>query len=377
VTLDDIAARCGVHRMTVSRALRGFPHISAKTRASILQAASELGYDPSQHEGARRLALRRHAKDVLNRVIALCIPYNNGNILNSYFNVLYDGILTVLLAEEYSALMISANVTHTTRDALPLPFHRGDVDALIGMMAPYVFYPLQTKLRDLPTFDNRPILSLMEKVRGCSSVCADDQRGAYDAASHLLALGHRHLLLFVDPEQRQVENSRQSGVSQALCEFDLNPAQYLHVYTLPHIPGTWLDPDMTAFTTADGEVPPAEADARHALATYLQAHPEITALVAQNDTNARHAWYVLNALNLRVPEDMSLIGFDDTDPITDEHGRNILTSVRIPLRQIGQAAGRCIIRHVENPELPEEDLVLPVELIIRASTAPPRAMSGE
>lgn len=366
VTLDDIAAQCGVHRMTVSRALRGFPHIKAETRARILQMADALGYDPSQHEGARRLALRRHDKDVLNRVVALSMPYP-GALSISYFSMLFDGILETLLDRDYSALMLSFDRKLLTRDTLPLPFHRGDVDALIGIMAPLFFSPLVTRLRQLPSFDRRPIVSLMENIPDASFVGADDERGAYAATSHLLALGHRHLLQFYDPTSPHRDvSTRLAGATQAFRAAGLDPALYLHRYALPLIDGFWLGSEQISFD----DMPPGEYEARQALAAYLTAHPEITAILAQNDANARHAWYVLNALHRRVPEQMSLIGFDDTLPILDEQGRNLLTSVRLPLREIGQAAGHCILRHLEDPELPDEEIILPPTLVLRASTGP-------
>jgi LacI family transcriptional regulator len=103
----------------------------------------------------------------------------------------------------------------------------------------------------------------------------------------------------------------------------------------------------------------------------LRAHPEITAILAHNDLYAGSLHATLTGAGYRIPEEMSLVSFDDTDPVLNAHGHNILTTVHIPLLEIGQAAGRVIIGRVTGEMLADTTEVLPVRLTERASTAPP------
>lgn len=371
VTLQDIAERCGVKKNLVSRALRGLEHISPAKRAHVLQVAEEMGYNPMQHDAARRLALRKNGQNAPTNVIALYLPLpENSTPAHQYTNEIYQGLLHALKSAGYSALVTTTDFRQDGVITLPPPFHRGHVDGLITMFQSFSCYPLYAALRALPTFSARPILNLMHAVRGANFVGADDQAGAYAATAHLLALGHRHLLLFVDQVLGTVETARIAGAREAFCEQGLDPTYYLHQYPVSCGGVWWLDPDPKHFTTPEGEVPELELAARRQLAEYLRAHPEITALLAQNDTNARHAWYTINAMGLRVPENISLIGFDDVDPILDDQGHNLLTSVCIPLYDIGRTAGNTIIRHLEDPTLPDEEIILPTTLVVRASTGP-------
>jgi DNA-binding LacI/PurR family transcriptional regulator len=368
VTLQDIADRCGVQKNAVSRALRGLDRVSSATRARVLQVAAELGYNPAQHDAARRLVARRNGQMVRTHVIALHLPLPTYGTPPRYFNEIYYGLLQACKDAGYSALITTTELMTDAPVVLQPPFHRGDVDGLITLAKPFACYPLYAALRALPSFGPRPILSLMHSVRGANFVGADDQGGSYAAASHLLNLGHRHLLLFVDPVQSSIETARIAGVRDAFYEYGLDPAPYLNLYPLPRGARNWLDPDSQYFTSPDGQVPEWELSERRQLANYLDAHPEITALLSQNDTNARHAWYTLTAMGRRIPEDISLIGFDDTDPFVDDQGHNLLTSIQLPLYEIGRTAVNTLINHIENPELPDEEIILPTSLALRAST---------
>ena len=97
VTQRDIAERCGVHQTAVSQALRHDPSISAATRERILAVALELGYDPEQHDAARRLVSRRHGTRIINRLIALFLPPRFHQ--STYFLKLFQGIWDVVSAE--------------------------------------------------------------------------------------------------------------------------------------------------------------------------------------------------------------------------------------------------------------------------------------
>ena len=110
---------------------------------------------------------------------------------------------------------------------------------------------------------------------------------------------------------------------------------------------------------------------------YLEEHPAVTAILPLNDSNAIHCWRVLQDAGYRIPEDISIIGFDDTDPLPDSNGNNLLTSVHLPLEEIGRETIRLLIRQIESRQMEQVEICLPVTLRVRNSTGPARPRTKE
>ncbi|HEY3416123.1 MAG TPA: substrate-binding domain-containing protein, partial [Armatimonadota bacterium] len=116
-------------------------------------------------------------------------------------------------------------------------------------------------------------------------------------------------------------------------------------------------------------------EVRHSrpLQAVLARHPEATAVLARNDYGAVQIWRALMQDGRKLPRDFSVVGFDDAFPIYDTQQQNILTTVRIPLEEVGREAARLILRLVEGgQEQGDERIVLPAELLVRSSTAAPK-----
>ena len=371
VTLQDIANRCGVSKWTVSAALNGYSRVSQETIDRVKRMAAEMGYDPTEHLAARRLALHKHGRAVINNLIALLLPayFHHGN---DYIMLMFRGILDVLTAQRFGLLMAyhSGSFHELT---LPPGITRGDVDGVITFGdlagdAPGV-------LRNHAATRSLPVLSLITRVPGGSSVLANYAQGGYLATRHLLELGHRQLLVFHPAGQEMAldePTARAGGVLLALRERGLEPARCLHGL-LPS--PRWYDPQSLC-ELIQGLISPEERAARRLLLSYLAEHPEVTAIFAHNDPGAIHTWYTLRAAGYRVPEDISLIGFDDTDPLLDADGRNCLTTIRTPLLEIGHEAAKLMIHRVTGQQPAEKDIILDTELIVRATTAPPPQAAG-
>ncbi len=171
-----------------------------------------------------------------------------------------------------------------------------------------------------------------------SSVTFDFQQGGYLAATHLLSLGHRHLLHFssesLNPDMLHVDPRQQclTGYQQACHEFGLDPTRHLHYSPLE----TRLNqsayiamkqPRLAALSATVAWV------RKHPLLRMLRSHPEITAILAPNDPTAVIYCGILQRGEYRIPHDISVVGFDDTEALFDSSGQNTLTTVRIPLRQ--------------------------------------------
>ncbi len=230
VTLKDIAEHCGVTVATVSRALRTPERHNKATAARILQAATELGYDPLHHQGARRLALSRFGKQLINHLIAVVFPpyFYRAN----YFAEIFQGLLDVLTPDGFGLLTLDTQADSPLK--LPPSFSRGDIDGVIALATPHTIGKIAAQLRNEPCFRQRPILSLLHPTPGCSMVGIDAQHGAYLAAGHLLDMGHRHLLHFFglepggDWSPREWGYQMLLGYQHACRERGLDPAVHLH-----------------------------------------------------------------------------------------------------------------------------------------------------
>ena len=357
VTVKDIAQRCGVHFMTVSRALRGDPRVKPATTEAIKAMATEMGYDPANGHAARRLVMQGRDQVLINKAISLFFPPNF--VRNMYFADLFEGIIEELTPEGFTIHLIPTYNPESPDMALPkLPdvFRRGDTDGAIVTRWPPLCGPLLEQLRHEPNFGNRPVLSLLFKLPGCSAVFTDDFVGMYAAMQHLLDLGHRKFLHFYwcfDEEVEVEMRQRYSALCQACSDRGLDPAEHLIVGLL----------DWESSLHHRMEKP---------LRTALRAHPDITAVIAPNDFYAVQAVDILRTMQLTVPGDISLLGFDDIIPLMNSAKDNILTTVRLPLEAVGREAARIIMGRINGTITEAHTIILPTEFIPRSSTAPPR-----
>lgn len=366
ITQRDLAHHLQISQQAVSRALRHDPRISADTVARVIAAAEELGYDIAQHQAARRMALIKVGGVVSNHLV--CLLAHRSFTEANYFIELFRGIMHGLTAQGYDLITSHTDGAPETL-VLPMSVRRGDVDGVISMIRPEATRRFLELARGLPTFGGRPVVSLMWAVPGACSVRVDDEMCGYLAMRHLLQGGHRQVvrLAFInlpgDPEALRFQ-----GMRRALREHGLEPADCLTTLYIGH--ESWLNspPFTDELASPAYELRASGGAPVGSLPDYLHRRPEVTALLALNDGSAIRAWYLLERAGIRIPADISLIGFDDTDPMLDAEGRNILTTVRAPLRQIGQEAARLLLQAQAGGEIVEEQVVMPPELIIRQST---------
>ena len=369
VTQWEIAHRCGVNQATVSLALRGDPRVKQETLKRVLEVAAELGYDPAIHDMARRLVSRRHGTQMLNRLVALLLPPYFYRA--TYFARIVQGIMDEMTRARFTLVIHYNRLPNAEDDALlqlPPIFHCGGVDGVIAYAGPPSFDALRDQLQKCAGFARNPVVSLLGPAADCCSVVTDDRQGAYRSATHLLDLGHRHLLQFCYCAGRSTIIDRLSGVELAMRERGLDPAKYLHRYDLPN---GWLHP-------APPEPRPTQlpdhAGGEQPLVAYLRANPEITGILAHNDFNALRIRDTLRDACWRVPEDYSLVGFnDETDLGYDTAAHNQLTTVRLPLEDIGQQAARLLLEQVTDLQPRQEEcLTLPTEFVVRGTTTSAR-----
>ncbi|HEY3376180.1 MAG TPA: LacI family DNA-binding transcriptional regulator [Armatimonadota bacterium] len=355
VTLQEIADACGVHLMTVSRALRqDRRNVSEDTIRRITAVAAEMGYDPARNDFVRRMVRRRHGQRVVNQAVALFYPPQFYK--DRYASSLLSGLASVLEPRYYAVVQVNTYVRVIPSVPLPrdLPpiLKRGEVDGAIALAESVSFTETVGLLRKEPHFHNRPIISLMRPFAGCSTFMGDDYAGGVAAAKHLLDLGHRHVLYFQSDSSDHRRGEQQRGSRQAFADAGLDPDRYLHA-----------QPYNSSFGVAEERL-------TQPLWQALAASPEITAILAPNDWYAIILYHLLRGRGIRVPEDMSLVGFDGTLLSVDDPRVAFLTSVRVPLEEIGRRAAEFLVRCIENDCEATTTEVFPVELLVNHSTGP-------
>ena len=356
-------------KTTVARVLNDKPHVKPALRARVLAAATELGYNPAVHDVARRLAYRKTGRRLLHRTIGLLI--NDEVYRINYHARLHKGIVEEVTAQHYILLSVlfAKNDPHPAIALDRILMH--GVDGLIVQPGGDLAARVQEQAQQRQHTHGCPYvisLSLDPEVDG---VYADERQGAYDAVQALLALGHRFFLHFITYpflENIHLQN-RLAGVRQALLEAGLNSEAHLHLFRLPEQPFSWATPESLS---VDYAMIPPDSLQGHPLVGYLRAHPRITALLAYNDACAIHAWRTLAAVGKHIPRDYSLVGFDDTDPVRDSAGQNLLSSVQLPLEEIGRRVVRLIIQQIERQQTETVQQIVPTAYMQRASVGPAR-----
>ena len=338
-TSADVATEAGVSRTTVSFVLNGRSDVKipAATRTRVLQAAERLGYHP--HAPARQLAGGR------SHVIALVLRQTAEQIAAD-----------ALLAETLRGLAIAARTGGFRVMVEPLHLDGPDssyagllraqhADGLV-ISGPRTDDPqLQSLVRDgFPVILQGALPDL-----DVTSVDVDNVAGARDAVEHLIGLGHRRIACITNaPLVYTAAQERLAG------------------YRAAHA-AAGLPVDEGLVATGDFDAPSGHAAMRE-----LLERTSFDAVFAASDVVALGAIGALREAGLRVPRDCSVVGFDDI-PLA-AYFDPPLTTIRLPASELGQAAGRALLERIADPSADARRTLLPTELIVRASTAPPRGV---
>ncbi len=336
--IRDVARLAGVSHQTVSRALNDSPNVRAATRDRVLAAIEQLGYRPN--EAARALSTKR------SRLIG--VLSTQGQHYGPSKSV--QAIETA--AREAGYRLTTSNIAAVDADAI-----RAGLDALVAqsveaivVVAPQV--RTVEAIRDLSIAV--PFVTLeatgLDPLHGLS---VDQVGGARLAVRHLVELGHERIAHLAGPLDWIEARARVAGFEAELAASELGA-------------GTVLEGDWTA-------------DAGYRLGRELlsvRREDAPTAVFAANDQLALGVLHAASQLGLRVPHDLSVVGFDDMPEAA--HFQPPLTTVRQDFTEIGRRAMARLVSALGGEDAPADALILP-ELIVRESTAPPRtgSMGGE
>jgi LacI family transcriptional regulator len=333
VTIREIAELAGVSIATVSRVVNGHSDVSEETRDTVMRIVREHGY--ATNRSARGLSAGRTG--LVGVLVPLVYPVYFSAILSGAAEALYEQELRLVLSptqhEHDREVSLLDRLMHGMTDGAMIVLPEESSDELARLLEQgYRFVVVD------------PRLPLDERV---PSVSAAHASGADQAMSHLLGLGHRRIAAITGPRGWVATEDRRRGYHAALAAQGILPEPSLEV-------------------EADFEIAPGRDAAGH----LLDLHDPPTAIFAFNDNLAIGALQAARDRGLRVPGDLSVVGFDDVEPATIV--TPTLTTVRQPLAEMGRTAVNLLMRLLERQRFETLRVELATRLVVRESTGPPR-----
>lgn len=328
-TLADLAREAGTSRSTASRALSGRGYVSPDARHRLMAAAERLGYVPNA--SARTLKQRR------SNVVGVIVS----DLGNQFYARLAAGIEQVLRERGYHMVIVGDNTDGSEELTAARTF--------LAMHAPGVI--ITPGAPDATGFLLRrgvPVVEVDRRMseQPCDAVVIDNVRGGRMAVEHLLALGHTRIAHLGVRTDFTSDAGRLEGYRQAHTAAGVPVDERLVLRVALH--------DETVAERITG----------------LLARESPTAIFAANNILAMQAWRAIRARGLSLPDDVSLVGFDDVQWM--EMVSPAITVVDQPTLELGRRAAALLLRRLEEPiSAPTAELLQP-SLLVRASTAPPR-----
>lgn len=328
VTLADVARAAGVSKMTVSNVINNKSGMTEKTRVRVQRAISATGY--VVNPVARALAGKR------SNLIGVLTPRLNWPFVSE---ILHGASVTTEAAGLNLAIFTTASNVTLERERA----------GLLRTLADGVLLVIPSEDEHEILGDTLPVVTL--GAQGKRTVQVDNHAGGRLAAQHLIDLGHRRIAHITGQHsQLRDAHEREEGFFAGLREAGLElPAEYLE----------------------EGEF--SEEGGERAASRLLSLPEPPTAIFAANDRSAIGALRAAQALGVRVPHDLSILGFDDIHAarVTDPP----LTTIRQPLEEMGETAARLLIDLIRGGQPAESHIRFPATLIVRSSTAPPGTQS--
>ncbi|AGK77344.1 LacI family DNA-binding transcriptional regulator [Streptomyces microflavus] len=331
-TLEEVAARAGVGRGTASRVINGSPRVSEATREAVQAAVAELGYVPNR--AARALAGNR------TDAIALVVPEPETRFFaEPYFSAIVRGVGAALADTEMQLLLtLAGNDRERRRLAQYLTAHRVDGVLLVAVHADDPLPELLEQL-GMPCV----ISGARHANEPLASVDSDNFDGARAAVEHLITRGRRSVATITGRLEVYGAQRRLDGYRAALA-------------------AAGLPPDERLIAPADF----TEEGGARAMRELLARRPHLDAVFAASDVMAAGARQVLREADRRIPDDVALIGFDDS--VVARHMHPALTSVRQPIEEMGRRMAQLLLEEIAGRTGERPTVVLPTELVVRDSS---------
>jgi LacI family transcriptional regulator len=328
-TSSDIAREAGVSQATVSRVLNGDPRVAAATRSRVMEVVERLGYTPNAI--ARGLVTQK--TDLVGVVIS--------DVMNPFYPELLEAIAERLA--RHGLKMILFNAGDRDDDVYTRLLLEQRVDGIIFTSPKRD----SAMVRDLARRRFPLVLTnrYVEDIE-CDMAIGDNQGGARDVGEHLLALGHRRMAVIAGDPRASTSHERLVSFREKL--------------------------EAAGERRTDDLVLSGEFTAERAYRCaeeLLRRRDRPTAIFCLNDLMAFGAVNATHRLGFRVPEDVSIVGFDDVWMAAWESFE--LTTVHQPLAEMARASVELLTARLANPEREVRRLVFPATLVVRKTTAPP------
>lgn len=331
ITLSEVAHAAQVSPMTASRAINNRSGVSWETREHVLKVAADLGYVVNRAaqklSGGRSHVIGVIATDLENQYTGALIA----SMSEAAWEVGYETLIYSHVEREKrpsgSVVQLLRQISDGVIAVLPLEF--GYLGELASISIPVITVDHVGEHADFP------------------SVATDCYDGARAAVRHLIDLGHRRIAYVAGDERLASARERRHAYIETLVQHGLD-----------------VDPSLIIV----GDF--SEQRGFTAAAKLLSLPRPPTAIFAANDMSAFGAIAAIREAGLRVPDDMSVVGFDDIP--SAKQFNPALTTVRQPLYQIGRSAVDTLLAHIAGIEPVSPLVTLPTEMVVRASTATPR-----
>ena len=327
VGIKDVAREAGVSTATVSRALREMQHVNPETRAKIIAAAEKLNYT---------LNTSKHSEQRGANTVGIIAPY----ISRWYFAKVIQGAEHALSEAGIDLLVYNINQNEDRNRIFKDEYLKGRIDALISISVPLDEIEFQAIL-DL----NIPTALIGTSDKRVSSIRIDDIAGARIATQHLVNQGHKRIGLIGGFSNNQykfpVPRDRRAGFIEVLAES-----------------GIEFDPSLAVI--GDFQISTSE----RVMGELLARRNRPTAIFCESDEMAIGAIHAIKKHGLKVPDDISIVGFDNHEMAEDFD----LATIEQPVQMLGEMAAWSIMEKLKKPNSDMADLTLPTSLIVRNST---------
>ncbi len=331
-TIIEVAQRAGVSVGTVSNVLRGAHHLHhPDTVAKVMQAIREMNYRPSRV--ARSLVTRS------TRTIGLVVEPQHGRLTtNPYLVGVLDGALEYMTEHSYQIKIIT--LTRIDKDYMLEQVQDSSTDGIL-LVAPRSDSPLIEWVVE----HGVPAVAAGTWLPKIPCVEVDNESGVYEGVRYLIEQGHRRIGVIAGPLHQTSALQRERGYFRALEEAGI-PFESHWLYRGDYSIGS----------------------GRLGATALMERDSSLTALVCGNDVVALGAMQALQARGIQVPEQVSLLGFDDLPEGTLVTPQ--LTTLHHPRHDIGYLAAQRLLERLKHPDLPAVSRMLPTCLVVRNSVAP-------
>lgn len=336
-TIRDVAKQAGVAPMTVSRVINNSGYVSEDTRTRVEEAISRLGYVPNMLGPS----LRFNQTNTLALVLT--------DITNPFWTTVARGVEDAAQEAGYSVILCNTDESEAKQDQYLTMLLKRRIDGIL-------LVPSTSTSNVVQTIKNQgvKVVVLDREVNDTEVdvVEGDSVGGAYQLTRYLIELGHQHIAILSGPQNVSTSSQRVAGFCRAIEEANLTH-NTANIY--------WGEFSQTL--------------GHEMVRRALQSTPRPTAFLAVNNFIANGALQALREMNIRVPEDISVVSFDDIPVAINP--MPFLTVAAQPAYEMGYQATQLLVARLINagPETVQK-IILPVEILIRQSSGPPPQTEG-